>query len=811
MPSRASAPFAAKHGQRVPRKATSRPWWLLGSAAAVTFLATSLARPTALAARAGDTGAVVPSVTAPTATPAAEPPLPRDAASPPATAAAEPLPPGPVLVQVVDAAERPVADVEVLAIAHDGRALPERLLTSAVIRALSDAKGFARFTLPAGRHDLAQAGTTSREQVQVGPGENQVRLRVPAPQTLRGRVVDGDGQPIADAEIVVSETALRGDAGAVVARSRPDGSFLATVRQTTGRVFARHPDHADGVGTRLEANVPLRLVLPWAERSIAVQVNDAGGRPLAGAYVALVPRSLAMSFYPPQHACTDTGGRALFTDPGPGEASLIASAWGLAPTIADLPAAATHLQLVLAPGAALRGQVLGADGNPLAGVVVSSSVADQRSNEPVAPLIARETRSAADGAFDFAHLPAGMVQVRVNGTPPRAPGLLPYPRVLAAADVELVAGQTTRVVLRVLPQPAVRGRLVTPAGQPVAGWNVLASPRLGTAFHRLFRGRGAPTDAEGGFQIADLAADEDYQLAVFPPGAPHGQPGSFPFVCGEARPGGEPVQLVVDPSTPPSGRLRCRVLRPNGQPCVGAQFELRTRRYEVPQVRSAGEDGSGEFAGLAAGAYWLAIIAPGLGTQTLAVTMPDEPADVDLGTMTLQLGARLHVHPHAVGGAAPGRLRVVARSILGDKFVTGDTDARGLATMPVLPPGPTTLLVHGPGIAPLVHRLELVPGAQSLDLEVSPAPTVPIVATFPLADNPFTVNGPLHVQFWRDGELVFEDFVAACSARGQFDLTTGLPQGSWRVVARALWNARAEVQFTVGATAPEPVTLRLQR
>lgn len=48
----------------------------------------------------------------------------------------------------------------------------------------------------------------------------------------------------------------------------------------------------------------------------------------------------------------------------------------------------------------------------------------------------------------------------------------------------------------------------------------------------------------------------------------------------------------------------------------------------------------------------------------------------------------------------------------------------------------------------------------------------------------------------------FEHFVGATRSRGAFDLTTGLPAGSYRLVARALWNARAEASFGVDAHAP---------
>ena len=59
---------------------------------------------------------------------------------------------------------------------------------------------------------------------------------------------------------------------------------------------------------------------------------------------------------------------------------------------------------------------------------------------------------------------------------------------------------------------------------------------------------------------------------------------------------------------------------------------------------------------------------------------------------------------------------------------------------------------------------------------------------------------------------MLEDFVGAVASRGCFDLTTGLPPGRYRVVARALWNARAEASFAVPTAGDvAPLELRLAR
>jgi hypothetical protein len=83
--------------------------------------------------------------------------------------------------------------------------------------------------------------------------------------------------------------------------------------------------------------------------------------------------------------------------------------------------------------------------------------------------------------------------------------------------------------------------------------------------------------------------------------------------------------------------------------------------------------------------------------------------------------------------------------------------------------------------------------------------TVPLQFRFALADNPFVVNGPLHVRIERsDGEFVTEENVGAVSARGLFECPLGLSPGRYRVVARALWNGVAKAEFEVPSSGTLP-------
>jgi hypothetical protein len=254
------------------------------------------------------------------------------------------------------------------------------------------------------------------------------------------------------------------------------------------------------------------------------------------------------------------------------------------------------------------------------------------------------------------------------------------------------------------------------------------------------------------------------------------------------------------------------VLGPDGHPIPETSLELRAMALQLPKSATVAADGSAQFGPLLAGDYQLAVIAPGLGTRVLAVSIDDDPADVDLGVITLALPARLTVHLARPGGRLRPGLRVVARGRLGDKFVSATADAHGFAALPPLPPGDVEVLVLGPGIAPHRTQTTLRSGAQRLDLQLEPATTAALQFEFALADNPFVVNGPLHVRVRaEDGSLEFEDHLGAETSRGRFDFAIGLPPGRYDIAARALWNAAAQTTLTVpprGDVQPQRVVLR---
>jgi hypothetical protein len=453
-----------------------------------------------------------------------------------------------------------------------------------------------------------------------------------------------------------------------------------------------------------QRNLVLRLAP--RQRALAVSVRTRDGEPLADSYVAIAPRSAGHAFHAPLHARADASGNCLFGDPGSGEATVIASAPGFAPAMVDLAASAERVAVVLDRGGALRGRLCAADGSPWADAEVMTAPVAMRSNEPVAPLLARRTRTDAEGRFEFAHLPAGPVVVRVQDVD-RTPPALPF--VLAGTDADICDGSTTEVELVATTPPLLRGRLRAATGAPIAGWHVLGAPQRGTAALRTFHTRSSTTADDGGFVLTGLVAGEPYQLGAYPPVAMQRYREAFPVASGRAAAGDLAVDLVVDDLGSPRARLSLRVMSADGRAVPEIEAELRAMALGLPTTTGPGPDGSILFEGLAPGEYWLALGAPGLGTRTLPIVVPSPARDVDLGVVTILAPALPTLRLDGAGAGRAG-LRVIARAMPGDKFVEAATDGRGNARLPAVPPGPVMVLVHGPGIAPLQFETSFASG-----------------------------------------------------------------------------------------------------
>jgi hypothetical protein len=379
--------------------------------------------------------------------------------------------------------------------------------------------------------------------------------------------------------------------------------------------------------------------------------------------------------------------------------------------------------------------------------------------------------------------------------------------VLAAMDTKAAADAPEHVLVA-RDAPSIRGRLVDETGRPLAGWHVVGLPAIELADHRLLRNRETVTDLDGWFILADLANEARYHLGAWPAGAAD-RLRTIPLELGSAVSGEAGLQFTVNGGAP-RRELAVRVLDGAGNVPVDCQLTLRSPTLRWNVGRRPATDGAYVWRDLPAGPYELLVASPTAGTTTVQLQVGSESLRTDLGAATLAEPATARVR--LVGTLVPGsRIRLLARPIPGETFRIVESNAAGEAELAPLPPGPVEVVADGVGIAPCRRRFDLAAGLNTLELEVTPSATALFEFAFAVADNPFAVDGPLHLRISdHDGALAHECAVGKVVEPGRFRIALGLPEGDYRVTATSIWNATGSVGFRVpasGATAPIRVVL----
>jgi protocatechuate 3,4-dioxygenase beta subunit len=403
------------------------------------------------------------------------------------------------------------------------------------------------------------------EVVDIGPRATirlELRLRVRGLR-LAGRITDLGGGPVVGAAVRFDDLpAVVSDARGQYALTLPPGGHAGWVA-LPGYVPVDLEVLMEGATTR-----DVRLV-PGARIAGRV-VAEATGRPAAGVEVALswsaesrVERS-------------DPDGRFDFSELEPGHYQLVARQAALVGTTAPIPVALAEtradLVLVLARGLVLAGRVLDPGGR---------GVADGRLEERPATAAGAPIRTRTDstGRYLFEGLLPGIHEVTAG-----AEGRRP-----TQASARL-SGDVRDLDLVLHPAVVVRGRVVTRAGDPVAGAQVVAS----------LRGPGALASREA----THTTEDGTYQLEHLGPGvltivARHalGLARFGPEAVGDAE--DKTIELVLHPGGAIAGQVR----REDGTPAAGVQIsaKLPADPRSRPWQEMTGPDGRYRLADLPAG------------------------------------------------------------------------------------------------------------------------------------------------------------------------------------------------------------------
>jgi 5-hydroxyisourate hydrolase-like protein (transthyretin family) len=526
-----------------------------------------------------------------------------------------------------------------------------------------------------GREVAPQPATAARSAVQVREPRRTEGAR--EPEQLRGRLVDPFGEPVAGGRLQL----IGGPEPGPAVEAGVDGRFALPRPQTAPEqaLLVTHPRLLPRIvelGPTADAG---DLTLTSALGCTVEVLRSGSGEPVAEARVRLEPVLFDPRLGGPdplaRTAATRTDGRAEIYALAAGTWRLTVTAPGLA-SAEDLhvqpggESGPPRIRIALEPGHPLRGTLVDPDGRALAHARIE--VRDPRTGRTLG-----RTRSADDGSFRLADLPAGGIELRGL----REPDLLaPW------TAVEVPAAQLLRLATRNV--PALIGRVVDAGdGRPIAGAR-LAARRRRTEAGEAPTLRMARTDTEGRFELDgvflgswDIDATSEAHV---------------PQQIGRLElPLSRPLEIQLSPAA----EVRGTVLEPSGRPLPGAEIDWMPAAYDGsalqsalrgrawPPGRRAGPDGAFRLA-VPAVAGRLLVRAPGLAPLLTGILEPGGPARtlrLERGTVIRGRARRADGAPAAgvLVGAEPVRsaddpsvrLAASARSAADGSFVLGPLSA----------------------------------------------------------------------------------------------------------------------------------------
>jgi len=363
-----------------------------------------------------------------------------------------------VVGRVLRTDDRPVDDARIVvrpAAGEEGRS----------ITGFSDASGlFEIGGVPVGPVvvEASRGSLKSMLAIKVGRGRNPVSLVLPKGVAVSGRVLDGDGEPVAAALVLLGVG--RSEVGT---RSGDDGAFTVTdTAPGKHRLTVRHPDHVEHVSDSgvVVADQPLSGLVVRLRRGARITGTLPGLAPaeLAAARVALERLGQHGSFT----VAPDHRGRFVVEHVPPGEYQVEAVLDGVVATGAfELAEGVDALEIELrsTSGVDLRGRVV-QGGAGVGHVRVRVRTDDGRA-------VAADT--TADGSFVLPRLPEGPLELTAQDLAGNS----------HRRQIELRTGEPVVVEL---PSASVSGRVVDaetgePIPQPIVYLETL-EPRRDSSF-----------------------------------------------------------------------------------------------------------------------------------------------------------------------------------------------------------------------------------------------------------------------------------------------------------------------------------------
>lgn len=425
---------------------------------------------------------------------------------------------------VVDEKGRPVADAKVELTRNPGGS-PSSCGCSQdpeIYRAHTDPAGrFEVRSLPASwfelRVDHPDFAPLTRKGIIVPDAAGAVdvgRLTLDKGRKLDGIVVDGEGRPLANTAIWIRGSDPWPEGYAFIQRgprrvTGADGRFSIPIeKKETLDLYACRRDRSRFMQRLDDLAQPLRIVLPSSGR-IPGRIVDPEGHPVPGARVSagmyLGPPSCIVDSYDPcpqtgssASAVTDAEGRFVLEPIAQGAFGVWVSADDFLPYNQDKvelggASGLRNLDIVLQRGAAsLAGQVRTGTGVPVPGVNILLSCPGGGSNTSTGP----------DGRYRLGSLtPGGMCHLLARSD-----------RFNNVEDTVVIKDAENHLDLQLVPIETVeiRGRVIGPASEPVAGAEV--------EIRSAIDGRKHLTAPDGSFAVETAAGSDDCGISVWKEG-----------------------------------------------------------------------------------------------------------------------------------------------------------------------------------------------------------------------------------------------------------------------------------------------------
>lgn len=317
-------------------------------------------------------------------------------------------------------------------------------------------------------------------------GDQVFDFELPAASRIRGSVVDARGAAIADCRIDAEQVNLPQNAAISrsFAMSGRDGSFeLTGVAEGSFQISAAKPGYSQKLAGQFPApSTDVRIELE-ARGTVRGKVVAGDGRAVSRFELVLfMMRENAPSPTNQAKSYQSGDGSFEFNDIEPGQYALEANAEDFAPTLSstffvDRGQVVENVVIQMKAGGGLRGRIVAASGEPIAGAEVSVNPNGYQ-NHFLVDLFkdfpgsraqhVPKVRTGRDGTFEFKNLKPETVQVEV-----KAKNFTTTQK----NDVVVNEGVVNDVgVITLSSGGEIRGRCVDADGKPYADGTVMASP-----------------------------------------------------------------------------------------------------------------------------------------------------------------------------------------------------------------------------------------------------------------------------------------------------------------------------------------------